>query len=1707
MLKKINSFLILLTALLCFGAPNAWGDELTIANGTSTSQYYPVYGSWADNYVRSQMIYPATMLSSIEGKKIDGMTFHIKTVASEAWTSNFQVRVANVPSGTNYASSTAWNTTEGTLVYEGTLDGRQSTMAITFSSPFTYEGGALLVEVKNTTTGNYPAPYFFGASQSSYTAVYGKNSSSMTFNPSSRTKFLPKVTIEYSDAAPITCPKPSALTQGIVTHNSAAFTWTAGGSESSWQYVYLPAATTLTDEAWEGSTAGSVNTAAVSLNGLSAATDYKLYVRAYCSATDQSAYIYKQFRTNNVIPFSEDFTGLTSGIPAAWDNAEGTTSTASYRWNYNNSGHDAAPCVRFNSSTNGSGNTNILKTPTIYIDKAAALSFWYKNPTGGDFSVYYSIDGVKQADALATGLTGAADWTNYEVVLPTACVGHCVKILFQGTSNYGSSTAYIYLDDVVIEAASSCVKPTALSAYATAYNQASVSWTAGGEETAWNLQFSTDNFDTYTSVDGISANPYVLTGLTANTTYKVRIQADCGSAQSGWVASSAFATPCEPINGIGWGEDFEAATAGSGKIPDCWQKNTANNSYPQVSSTSSFQKTGSTKCLYFDGGALGSERIAILPPFNEETNTFYVTLDYSQAYESYGWPYDYSGEDYGQLAIGYMTNPADASTFTAKETLPRVNAYTTASVALTGAPANAYVALRYAGGDYSGYLFVDNISISAIPSCVAPSGAKGVVSSSNSATISWTENGSATAWKVRYSSDNEETWSSEIAANANPFELTGLEASTTYVVQVMSICGEEESSNWSASSASFNTPCGQADASDYSENFENAPAGSGKLPDCWSYKQSVTLYSSTYPYVYNYSGEAYDGSDKSLSFYGGTSSSEQIVVMPEMDQALNELTLELYYSAPASEYSTRAKLEVGYIAADGTTYNTVETLDYADAYTQYTKILSSVPADAKNIAFRYAGGASNSSAYIDNVRVYPTPTCATPTAVAAANFTANSAAISWTANASESAWKVQYSTDGTNWTDANEGNAVNDNPYTLNGLAANTVYYARVKAVCSATDESPWSEASAAFRTDCNAITVDAENDWVEGFEANAIGNSTSAAPYCWALLNANEGDYPYIYVNGGSYAHNSDKALFFNNKHLVNSFAIFPEFTNALNTLQISFWHMEENGTKSGYLEFGYMTDIADANTFTLLRKCERSGSSYVMEEVSLASVPDGARLAFRYIGVDTQYEWYSVVDDITISLAPACPQPKNVTAVAASATAATVSWTEFGSATAWQIQYRSGSEEWTLVENVNTNPFTLEGLNPSTTYDVQVRAYCSESEQSEWTSATSYFTTDCEYKAIGWSEDFDAQNALPLCWDNSTYSGTQWSVDNYDEYHSNPYSARYNGRTYTSYSADLVTPSVVLDKEAMLVFWYRNDVTAELYINDGTTTSQLMAIPSQTSWTEAKVDLSAYKGKTVSFIFRGHGVGTSTTKYMYLDDIGVVRALPQNTDLTAELATLEGQTLDVLIGRTFFKGVGNNTICLPFSLPTLDGTPLEGGTLLAFKYGYVENGELLLRVYPAESMEAGVPYLISWEDGDNIVNPIFTSVTIAAAQGKSVGENNDVQFVGIFAPEIFPQDDKTKLFMLTNDQIAWSGVEANVANSLKSFRAYFQTNTAVGSTSSNAPIRHGMPARIVMQEQVATGMENVQGENKAVKLLENDQVVIIRNGKKYNAAGQLVK
>ena len=59
--------------------------EITVADGTATSSYVPVYGLWADYYTRSEMIYPAEMLEEMEGGEITSLTFYLSSPATASW--------------------------------------------------------------------------------------------------------------------------------------------------------------------------------------------------------------------------------------------------------------------------------------------------------------------------------------------------------------------------------------------------------------------------------------------------------------------------------------------------------------------------------------------------------------------------------------------------------------------------------------------------------------------------------------------------------------------------------------------------------------------------------------------------------------------------------------------------------------------------------------------------------------------------------------------------------------------------------------------------------------------------------------------------------------------------------------------------------------------------------------------------------------------------------------------------------------------------------------------------------------------------------------------------------------------------------------------------------------------------------------------------------------------------------------------------------------------------------------------------------------------------------------------------------------------------------------------------------------------------------------------------------------------------------------
>ena len=168
------------------------GEELTVFDGTSTNNTVPVYGLWADAYLKSEFVYPATELETMAGGEISNLKFYA-TSTNVSWSSNFQVFMKEVDETT----LSAFTGMDGaTLVYEGTLTVAESVMDLELATPYIYNGGNLLVGFYSTSTGNYSGVYWYGQSAEG-ASVQGYSSSSPAGVSATQRNFLPKATFTY----------------------------------------------------------------------------------------------------------------------------------------------------------------------------------------------------------------------------------------------------------------------------------------------------------------------------------------------------------------------------------------------------------------------------------------------------------------------------------------------------------------------------------------------------------------------------------------------------------------------------------------------------------------------------------------------------------------------------------------------------------------------------------------------------------------------------------------------------------------------------------------------------------------------------------------------------------------------------------------------------------------------------------------------------------------------------------------------------------------------------------------------------------------------------------------------------------------------------------------------------------------------------------------------------------------------------------------------------------------------------------------------------------------------------------------------------------------------------------------------------------------------------------------------------------------------
>lgn len=234
--------------------------------------------------------------------------------------------------------------------------------------------------------------------------------------------------------------------------------------------------------------------------------------------------------------------------------------------------------------------------------------------------------------------------------------------------------------------------------------------------------------------------------------------------------------------------------------------------------------------------------------------------------------------------------------------------------------------------------------------------------------------------------------------------------------------------------------------------------------------------------------------------------------------------------------------------------------------------------------------------------------------------------------------------------------------------------------------------------------------------------------------------------------------------------------------------------------------------------------------------------------------------------------------------------------------------------------------------------------------------------------------------------------------------------------------------------------------------------------------------------------------------EDIAHPKTRDNVDGIETAMAALIGAPTNLTIVRDLYKDGFFNTLCLPFSLTEaeLEASPLAGCQLYSLSDADYNTGRLDLSITEETAIEAGMPYLIKWTSGSDIASMTFTGVTVTASTGSTVTKGG-VRFVGTIGRSTLPHGDANYLFLGANDNLYYS--DGTDDTSMKGFRAYF----IVDNVSGEAPRQAS--ARLVIAPKMPTAVENVSAKiGESEKRIENGQLIIIKNGVKYNAQGQMV-
>jgi hypothetical protein len=322
-----------------------------------------------------------------------------------------------------------------------------------------------------------------------------------------------------------------------------------------------------------------------------------------------------------------------------------------------------------------------------------------------------------------------------------------------------------------------------------------------------------------------------------------------------------------------------------------------------------------------------------------------------------------------------------------------------------------------------------------------------------------------------------------------------------------------------------------------------------------------------------------------------------------------------------------------------------------------------------------------------------------------------------------------------------------------------------------------------------------------------------------------------------------------------------------------------------------------------------------------------------------ETMSEW-SVPSTFTTQDVPA---PTGLAASEIMLYSAKLNWTENGNAEAWVVAYKAKDNVRFTEVSVNNKTFTLEGLTPGTQYTVKVSPvfigdFRNWSDEINFTTDTNPIPSDV--------------TVIPT----TTTATISWTG---------------NGQSYN-----------VRYKEESATDWTSSSTTQATAFITGLTPN------------------TTYEYQIQSYRFGENTEWTAVATFTTLAPIDL--SLANNAeDNSTTISSKDGESANAtLTSRTLYTDGDWNTLCLPFNIDDLSGTPLSGfavkeldtenkwamvnGQWSISESGHAtsfDNGTLYLNFRNATSIEAGKPYIVRKLDTNS------STLTYTATSGTTKG------------------------------------------------------------------------------------------------------------------------